>query len=163
MNDKIIISILILLIIPLAYLMSDKISTYINNLSNKQTVVTKIPDIQECKASVNKINQVIDISKVLVKQLRDVHDARNARDVNDVTDVNVSNTSEIKKSFLYCIDLLNEAVWLSGYNCNNRIFTSSVIVYNEAYNYWLDNKDNDLVRLEVAEKINKIADELALY
>lgn len=160
MNDKIIISILILLIIPLAYLMSDKISTYINNLSNKQTDVTKIPDIQECKGSVNKINQVIDISKVLVKQLRDVHDARSASDMNDVTE---SNTSEIKKSFLYCIDLLNEAVWLSGYNCNNRIFTSSVIVYNEAYNYWLDNKDNDLVRLEVAEKINKIADELALY
>lgn len=153
MNDKIIISILILLIIPLAYLMSDKISTYMNNLSNKQAVVTKIPDIQECKASVNKINQVIDISKVLVKQLRDA----------SASDANESNTSEIKKSFLYCIDLLNEAVWLSGYNCNNRIFTSSVIVYNEAYNYWLDNKDNDLVRLEVAEKINKIADELALY
>lgn len=154
MNDKIIISILILLIIPLGYLISKQISTYINNLSNKQTdIVIKIPDIQECKGSVNKINQVIDISKVLVKQLRDV---------NDVS-VNVSDTSEIKKSFLYCIDLLNEAVWLSGYNCNNRIFTSSVIVYNEAYNYWLDNKDNDLVRLEVAEKINKIADELALY
>ena len=146
MNDKIIISILILLIIPLAYLMSDKISTYINNLSEKQTVVTKIPDTQECKGSVNKIDQVIDISKVLVKQLR-----------------NSDDTSEIKKSFLYCIDLLNEAVWLSGYNCNNRIFTSSVIVYNEAYNYWLDNKDNDLVRLEVAEKINKIAEELVLY
>lgn len=158
MNDKIIISILILLIIPLAYLMSDKISTYINNLSSKQTVVTKIPDIQECKGSVNKINQVIDISKVLVKQLRDA----SASDAN-VNDVTESNTSEIKKSFLYCIDLLNEAVWLSGYNCNNRIFTSSVIVYNEAYNYWLDNKDNDLVRLEVAEKINKIADELVLY
>lgn len=149
MNEKIIISILILLIIPLAYLLSDKISTYINNFSNKQTdIVTKIPDIQECKGSVNKINQVIDISRVLVKQLQDV---------------NASDASEIKKSFLYCIDLLNEAVWLSGYNCNNRIFTSSVIVYNEAYNYWLDNKDNDLVRLEVAEKINKIADELALY
>ena len=152
LHEKIIISILILLIIPLAYLMSDKISTYINNFSYKQTdVITKIPDIQECKAFADNIRQVIDASRVLVKQLR------------SASDVNGSYTSEIKKSFLYCIDLLNDAAWLSGYNCNNRIFTSSNIVYNEAYNYWLDNKDNDLVRLEVAEKINKIADELALY
>jgi hypothetical protein len=149
MNDKIIISILILLIIPLGYLISKQISTYINTSSTTKNDITKIPNTQECKASVNKINQVIDISKVLVKQLRSSSD--------------VGDTSEIKKSFLYCIDLLNEAVWLSGYNCNNMIFTSSVIVYNEAYNYWLDNKDNDLVRLEVAEKINKIADKLALY
>jgi len=159
MNDKIIISILILLIIPLAYLISKQISTYINTSSTTKNDITKIPNTQECKASADNIRQVIDASKVLVKQLR------SSGDVNDTSesDTSESNTSEIKKSFLYCIDLLNEAVWLSGYNCNNMIFTSSVILYNEAYNYWLDNKDNDLVRLEVAEKINKIADELVLY
>lgn len=148
MNDKIIISILILIIfllLPIAYLLSDKISTFINNLS-QTNIITKIPEIEECKASVHNIKQVIDVSKVLVDHMR-----------------NKSDTSTIKQSFLYCIDLLNEAVWLSGYNCNNMIFSSSVIVYNEAYNYWLDNKDNDLVRLEVAEKINKISEELFLY
>lgn len=62
----------------------------------------------------------------------------------------------LSKHFLLCTGLLSEAVWLAGSSCNvYPHLTEDVVFYNEIFNYWLDNRDNKTVRLEVAEKLRQ--------
>jgi hypothetical protein len=62
----------------------------------------------------------------------------------------------VTKHFLLCTGLLSEAVWLAGKSCNlYPHLTDDTVFYNEIFNFWLDNRDNKQIRLEIAEKLRQ--------
>lgn len=65
------------------------------------------------------------------------------------------------KHFLLITGLLSEAVWLAGTKVDlYPKLKEHVVWYNMMFRYWLDNRDNDTIRLEVAEKLRKRRKEL---
>jgi hypothetical protein len=65
------------------------------------------------------------------------------------------------KHYLLIIAYAEEAVWLAGSKCSlYPNLTETVIFYNESMNYWLDNKDNKEVRLEIIDKLRQKRKEL---
>ena len=60
----------------------------------------------------------------------------------------------ITKHFLHIIGLAEEAQMLATNKCNKYpLITESVELYNELFSEWIKNKDNEIINLNIADKL----------
>jgi hypothetical protein len=67
----------------------------------------------------------------------------------------------IVKHYLLCTGLYDEAIWLAGKNVSKYPnMTEDAKFMNESFRYWLDNKDDKEIKLEIADQLRQKRKEL---